>query len=60
MVVKKVDRGEEGEQLGVRVDLVVWGEINFVSSFKDKTFKCFLSVEGFIPDEVDEFICCSS
>ena len=58
--VKDVDRGEEGEQFGARVVLVVRGEINFVSSFKDKTCKCFLSVERFIPDEVEKFRCCSS
>ena len=60
VVFKKVDRGEEGEQLGVRVDLVVRGEINFVSSFKDKTCKCLLNVEGFILDEVSEFRCFSN
>ena len=36
------------------VGLVVRGENKLLSSFKDKTFKCLLSVEGFIPDEVDE------
>ena len=60
VVVKKDDQGEDGEHLGVRVDLVVRGEINFVSSFKDKTCKCLLSLEGFIPDEVGGFRCCSS
>ena len=55
--VKDVDRGEEGEQFGVRVVLVVRGESNFVSSFKDKTCKCLLNVEGFIPDEFGQFSC---
>ena len=59
VVVKEVGRGEEREQIWVGVDLVVRGEINFVSSFKDKTCKFLLGVEGFIPDEVGRFKCCS-
>ena len=55
-----VDRGGEGERGGARVVLVDKGEINFVSSFKDKTCKCLLNEEGFIPDEVDGSVCCSN
>ena len=53
-----VDRGGEGERGGARVVLVDKGEINFVSSFKDKTCKCLLNEEGFIHDEVDGSVCC--
>ena len=60
VVVKRDDRGEDREQFGVRVDLVVRGEINFMSSFKDKSCKCFLSVEGLILDEVNRFRYCST
>ena len=41
-----------GEQLCVGVGLFVRGESKFLSSFKDKTFRCLLSEEAFIPDEV--------
>ena len=42
----------DGEQLWVGMGLVMRGENKFLSSFKDKTFRCLLSEEAFIPDEV--------
>ena len=50
----------EGERRGAREAQVNKGEINGVSSFKDKTCKCLLNEEGFIPDEVDGSVCCSN
>ena len=55
-----VDRGEEGDRVGAREVLVGRGEINFVSSFKDKTCNCLLNEGGFIPDEVDGLVCFSA
>ena len=55
-----VDWGGEGERVGAREVLVDMGEINIVSSFKDKTCKCLLNEEGFIPGEVDGSMCCSN
>ena len=52
LVVGDVCRWGAGEQLWVGIGLVVGGENKFLLSFKDKTFKCLLSEEGFIPDEV--------
>ena len=55
-----VDWGGEGERVGAREVLVDMGEINIVSSFKDKTCKCLLNEEGFIPNEVGGSMCCSN
>ena len=55
-----VDRGGEGEREGAWGLLLDKGEINFVFAFKDKTYKCLLNEEGFIPGEVGGSTCCSN